>query len=146
MLIDCRLFRHLATSGGRQDGVQQLSFIRCRLHKCSAAMTAGVDSRSPNFFRALKSAEHFGGNDGGNSLSFRSIFTLKFDSRRLQSWTSVDYVGRLETQQSQDSPRASSSSKQGSNKRPPQSTCVDAIDPTGDADSVLPVSQRPATS
>jgi len=42
-----------------------------------------ISMRSPNFFQALKSAEHLGGNGGGNSLLFLSLLTLKFDSRRL---------------------------------------------------------------
>jgi hypothetical protein len=42
-----------------------------------------ISIRSPKFFQALKSAEHLGGNGGGDSLSFRSLFTLEFDSRRL---------------------------------------------------------------
>ena len=52
-----------------------------------------IPIRSPKVFQALKSAEHLGGNDGGNSLSFRSLFTLKFDSRRLHHRTSTDIGG-----------------------------------------------------
>jgi len=59
-----------------------------------------ISIKSPKFLAALKSADHFGGNDGGNSLSFRSLFTLEFDSRRLhqnlrgRQWTSADLRGR----------------------------------------------------
>jgi transposase len=77
----------------RQHDVLQLSFFCCRSHKCSAAIVWPISIRSPKFFQALKSAEHLGGNGGGNSLSFRSLFTLEFDSRRLHHRTSMDLRG-----------------------------------------------------
>jgi hypothetical protein len=46
MLVECLLFRHLAANDYRQHDVQQLSFLCCRFHECSAAMLADLDQIS----------------------------------------------------------------------------------------------------
>jgi hypothetical protein len=63
MLIECLLFRHLAANDYRRHDVQQLSLADLTMQRCDVWP---VSIRCPKFFQALKSAEHFGGNGGGN--------------------------------------------------------------------------------
>jgi hypothetical protein len=65
MLIEWLLFRHLAANDYRQHDVQQLSFLCCSISQMQRCDVWPISIRSPNFFQALKPAEHPGGNDGG---------------------------------------------------------------------------------